>query len=231
MPKQLQLRHVARWYDTDRIRRRRVGILTLLLASVMMLSGCMEALQSGAVLNPAPPAPWPTLPSLPTERPAATGLAPTITGSNSPDPATAAPTLVPTYPPTPVPPRPEPTFPPLSLPTPEPLTNEARWRAQQIDRQPFSRPLVFRTTGSELWWYDPLHQQHVILGRITGDFLGQASFTLRGQGMQAIEVPYQVGVSYGLTALSPALVERIRAAGFHDWIETYVFQSNAITQR
>ncbi|MFV9503155.1 MAG: hypothetical protein AB4911_01175 [Oscillochloridaceae bacterium umkhey_bin13] len=191
----------------------------------------MEALQSGAVPDPAPPAPRPTLPSVPTERPAATGMAPTMTGSNAPDPATAAPTQVPTYVPTPVTPPPNPTFPPLSLPTPEPLTNEARWRAQQIDRQPFASPLVFRTTGSELWWYDPLQQQHVILGRIAGDFLGQASFTLRGQGIQALEVPYQVGVGYGLTALSPALNERIRAAGFGDWIETYVFQNEAVTPR
>lgn len=193
----------------------------------------MEALQTGEVPATAPPAPLitATVPSFPTELPAATGPAPTMPGSHAPDPATAIPLLTPTSLPPMVPTLPSTSLPPLTLPTPEPLTSEARWRAQQIDRNPFEAPRAFATTGSELWWYDPLHQQHVILGRINGTFLGQATFTLRGQGMDALEVPYQVGVGYGLTALSPALTERIRAAGFGAWIETYVFQSGAITPR
>jgi hypothetical protein len=96
----------------------------------------------------------------------------------------------------------------------------------------FGELAPFYTSGSELWWYDPLNQQHVILGRITGDFVAQAQFLLHGQGVEALEVPYQVNVGYGLTALSPALLERIRAAGYEsDWIETYVFLTPNVLPR
>jgi hypothetical protein len=125
-------------------------------------------------------------------------------------------------------PSPEATF---VLPTPLPLTNEQRWRAQQINRIIFERQRSYTTASSELWWYDPINQQHVILGTFNGDFLAQAQFTLRGQGIEALEVPYQVNVSYGLTALSPALVERINAAGGKDWIETYVFVTPNVAPR
>jgi hypothetical protein len=103
---------------------------------------------------------------------------------------------------------------------------------QQQDRVLFGGLAPFYTNGSELWWYDPLNQQHVILGRITGDFVAQAQFVLRGQGVQALEVPYQVNLSYGLTALSPALLERIRAVGYEsEWIETYVFLTPNVLPR
>lgn len=123
------------------------------------------------------------------------------------------------------------TFPTLSLPTPEQLSPEQRWRTQQHDRRPFEGPRPYYTPGSELWWYDPINQQSVILGRITGDFQGQAEFVLNGQGVPALEVPYQVNMSYGLTALSPVLLERIAAAGYTEWIETYVFLTPDVTPR
>ncbi|NTU77852.1 MAG: hypothetical protein HGA45_00370 [Chloroflexales bacterium] len=158
-------------------------------------------------------------------------MSPTLPGSFAPDPATAAPTVPPTAPPT-APLTIAPTssvvtgpapLPTLALPTPPALTPEERWRAQQIDRRLFEAFRPYYTAGSELWWYDPTNQQSVILGRITGDFTAQAEFTLRGQGVQALEVPYQVNGGYGLTALSPAVLDRIRAAGYSEWIETYVF--------
>jgi hypothetical protein len=209
----------------------------------MLLSSCMEALQSERPLDAAPPAPLSPTALAPTRDPEV-GLAPTRPGNLAPDPATAAPTLptppvVPTLTVTPVAPV-APTLPPaatseplppLQLPTAPLISHEDRWRLQQIDRQPFAMPLPFTTKGSELWWFDPLNQQAVILGRINGDFLAQAQFTLRGQGVQALEVPYQVNVSYGLTSLSPALLERIRLAGYQDWIETYVFLTPDITPR
>jgi hypothetical protein len=117
------------------------------------------------------------------------------------------------------------------LPTPAALSNEERWRAQQIDRTPFEGPRPYYTSGSELWWYDPVNQQNVILGRITGDFQGQAEFVLRGQGVVALEVPYQVNLGYGLTALSPVLLDRISAAGYSEWIETYVFLTPNVAPR
>lgn len=194
----------------------------------------MEALQS----SPGPELPRPAALATATvgataPAPAAGSTSPTLPGSYAPDPATTTPTLAPTAPPPPPPateaPSPPaateapPLLPTLSLPSPVALTNEERWRAQQIERRPFEAPRPYYTPGSELWWYDPINQQHVILGRLTGEFQGQAEFTLRGQGVSALEVPYQLNQSYGLTALSPVLLERIRAAGYADWIETYVF--------
>ncbi len=207
--------------------------MLVLVSATVMLSGCMEALQTA----PSPELPRPAALATPTARatppaPAAESTSPTLLGSYAPDPATTTPTLAPTEPPTaPAPAEAPQPLPTLSLPTAAPLTNEERWRAQQIGRRPFEAPRPYFTTGSELWWYDPLNQQHVILGRLTGDFQGQAEFTLRGQGVSALEVPYQVNQSYGLTALSPALVDRIRAAGYGDWIETYVFLTPAVTPR
>lgn len=216
------------------MRRSRLGSAVVLLWVVTMLSGCMEALQStsgGPVARPAAP-PSPTRP-VATEAPVAGSMSPTVPGSYAPDPATAAPTVAPTALPglPPAATAAPPPLPTLTLPTPTVATNEERWRAQQIARSPFEGPRPFYTTGSELWWYDPVNQQSVILGRITGEFQGQAEFTLRGQGVAALEVPYQVNVSYGLTALSPVLLERIRAAGYTEWIETYVFLTPDVIAR
>lgn len=108
------------------------------------------------------------------------------------------------------------------------LTPEERWRTQQLNRTPFESPRPYTTTGSELWWYDPINQQHIILGSFSGTFTAQARFTLRGQGVPALEVPYQVNVSYGLTAISSALEQRIKAAGYDEWIETYVFVTSNV---
>lgn len=205
----------------------------------MILSGCMEELRTGQAPVSAPSArPQATQQRPPAAAPATRQPAP---GSMAPDPATAAPsttavtaaTTAATTTTTAATARPAATsLPPLTLPTTATRSNEERWREQQQDRQVFDGLLGFATTGSELWWFDPVNQQHVILGRLTGDFVAQAQFQLRGQGVQALEVPYQVNVSYGLTALSPSLVGRIAAAGYaSDWIETYVFLSPDVTPR
>jgi hypothetical protein len=115
--------------------------------------------------------------------------------------------------------------------TPEQLTNEQRWRLQQQNRNVFEAPRTFITSGSELWWYDPVQQQSVILGNFSGPFEAQARFTLRGQGVSALEVPYQINQRYGLTAISPALIERIQAAGYGEWIETYVIEGPNVQAR
>lgn len=137
--------------------------------------------------------------------------------------ATPTNTPFPTTPPTPIATIPAPTFPVL--------TNEERWRRQQGDRQVFDTPQPYTTSGSELWWYDPVNQQHIILGSFAGDFEATATFTLRGQGIAALEVIYHVNQSYGLTAISSALVDRINAAGYGDTIETYVFLTPDIQPR
>jgi hypothetical protein len=116
-------------------------------------------------------------------------------------------------------------------PTPEQLTNEERWRRQQQNRNVFEAPQAFYTSGSELWWYDPVQQQSVILGTFSGPFEAQARFTLRGLGVSALEVPYKINERYGLTAISPALIERIRAAGYDEWIETYIIEGPNVRPR
>ncbi len=105
------------------------------------------------------------------------------------------------------------------------LSNEERWRRQQVDRQPFESMQNYYTNGSELWWYDPINQQHLIVGTFDGSFVAQARFVLRDQGVTALEVPYQINQSYGVTAISPAIIERMRVAGYTEWVETYVIET------
>jgi hypothetical protein len=119
----------------------------------------------------------------------------------------------------------------LILPTPRPLSNLERWRAQQENREVFASLRTYTTPGSELWWYDPVNQQHVILGTFSGTFTAQAEFTLANRDVSALEVPYQVNSMYGLTSLSPAFVQRIREAGYTDWIETYVINDERVQPR
>jgi hypothetical protein len=204
-----------------------VRYLVSLTVVAMSLSGCMSTLQTSGSAGNVPPRPLATATSVP--EPQATAVAmpsPMAPGSLAPDPATSTPPIDDVSPTA----LPAPTIaatnalPPLSLPTAPALSIEERWRAQQQDRVIFEQLTAYTTSSSELWWYDPVNQQHVILGRVTGDFSAQARFIVRAQGVEALEVPYQVNISYGLTALSPALVERIRASGYaSDWIEAYVF--------
>jgi hypothetical protein len=219
-----------------------------LALTTVLLAGCMEALQSGSGPATSPPSALPSstpntvtvdvtpsitttvqvdvstivipdatrVVSTPTE-PAALAITDTPAAVNTS--ITVVETIVPT---------PEATF---ALPTPVQQTNEERWRAQQLNRTIIDPRQVYATSSSELWWYDPVNQQHVILGTFSGEFIVQARFALRGQGVEAFEVPYQVNQSYGLTALSPAIVARIVAAGNMEWIETYVFVTPNITPR
>jgi hypothetical protein len=218
--------------------RRRLWTVLVLVCIVPLLTGCMEALQTGQHVNVSPPAVSSSPTLVATVPPPTIGqMNPTLPGSLASDPATAAPTQEPTQALTPslaststATTHVEP-LPPLALFTPTPFTNESRWRDQQIGRHTFEPLRHYGTASSELWWYDPINQQSVILGRITGDFSAQAEFTLRGQGVPALEVPYQVNLSYGLTALSPALLDRIRAAGYSAWIETYVFLTPSVNRR
>jgi hypothetical protein len=121
----------------------------------------------------------------------------------------------------------------IVLPTPPTLNPQDRWREQQYNRVAFETLKPYQTTGSNLWWYDPINQQHVSLGSFSGDFLVQATFTLtlNGAPVEALEVPYQVNQSYGLQTLSPALLDRIKAAGYGEWIDTYVIHTPAVSQQ
>jgi hypothetical protein len=148
------------------------------------------------------------------------------------DPAPSVPQ--PTTPPEPIATSIPPTVAPLPTIVPPQLgqqTNEERWRAQQLNRTVFDPRRTFSTTGSDLLWYDPVNQQAVVLGSFAGTFEAQASFGFRGQnGAEALEIAYPVNQRY-ITGISPALVERIRNAGYNEWIETFVLISPAVSAR
>lgn len=225
---------MSSFYDTVRGQRyaKRLGIISVGMLLLLICSGCMQELSTPGSASPAAtPLPTATIgatatsgvtpqAALPTEIPELATLAPTPPTPTTQPSATPLPSpMIPT----------STSLPTLVVPTSPPLSNEARWRAQQLNREVFSAPQAVTTTGSELWWYDPVNQQHVVLGSFRGDFLAQAQFIVRGIGVEALEVPYQVNISYGLTAISPALLARIKAAGYDAWIETYVLRSPNIT--
>lgn len=193
---------------------------------VVALSGCLSTLPTTMDVNGPLPATLPPLaqtlratigptnlvPAQETAVPASTMTATAAIIVATPPPATVVPptpTLVPA--------------PTLVLPTLPVLSNEERWRLQQLNRQIFPEPRLYTTKRSELYWYDPVNQQSVLIGIINGEFMAQATFTFRENNQLSLEVPYHINHSYGLSSLSPALIERIRTAGYDEWIETFVF--------
>jgi len=110
--------------------------------------------------------------------------------------------------------------------TQAPETNEQRWRAQEQDRKVNDPPRIYvaRSTVT-LWWYDPLIGQSVPIGTISGEFPAQAEFTLRGAQQAALEVPYRINNDFGLTAISEAVRERMKAAGYTQSVEAYVLRT------
>ncbi len=220
--KPLRLIPVANRSTASLVCGRTVRSAILLCSVVLLLSGCMEALQQTE--RPVIVAPPSALSASQAYAEAQTASTSTVQSNLAPDPATAEPSasapvgMATNMPLTAT----TTTLPPLQLPTVTPMSHQERWRLQQIERTPLPELRPFTTTGSDLWWFDPINQQAVILGRISGTFLVQATFTLKDQQRLAYEVPYQVNQSYGLTAISPILIKRIEAAGYQDWIETYV---------
>ena len=77
-----------------------------------------------------------------------------------------------------------------------------------------------------LWWYDPLTNQSVPIGTISGEFPVQAEFILRGAQQAALEVPYRINADFGLTAISEAVWERMKAAGYSQSVEAYVLRTD-----
>lgn len=185
---------------------RRLSRLTIIML-LLSLTACMTELQTGGVDGVPGSSSF--------SRSAQT---PSLTPSLTPDanalvPSVMAPTTISATP-----------FDPLVVATVESIPVADRWRMQQSDRLVFDSMRYFMASSTQLWWYDPISQQYLIVGLLSGQFQVQAQFRLAGQEVTALEVPYEVNVSYGLTALSPALLERIAAVGYESgWIETYVF--------
>lgn len=118
------------------------------------------------------------------------------------------------------------------LPTEAPQTSEQRWRAQQIDRVVFEGQRIYTASQPvSLLWYDPATGQSLEIGSLIGDFPAQAQFTFRGTGQPALEVPYRINTDFGLTAISAAVRERMRAAGYTESVEAYIAQTEAISAK
>ena len=117
----------------------------------------------------------------------------------------------------------------ITVPTPTPQSNEQRWRAQQIDRHVFDPKRIYIATSPvTLLWYDPVASQTLEIGTLLGEFTVQAEFTFRPRDVAALEVPYRINQDYGLTSISPAVEQRMEAAGFTESVEAFVLESDAI---
>ena len=107
-----------------------------------------------------------------------------------------------------------------------PATNEERWRAQEQDRKVNDPPRIYvAKSPATLWWFDPLTSQSVPIGTLSGEFPVQAEFVLRSTQQAALEVPYRINNDFGLTAISEAVRERMKAAGYSQSVEAYVLRS------
>lgn len=110
-----------------------------------------------------------------------------------------------------------------------PATSQERWRAQQKDRKVNDPKRIYIAKSSTtLWWYDPITSQSLPIGTISGEFPVQAEFTLRSMQQVALEVPYRINNDFGLTAISEAVRERMRAAGYSQSVEAYVLRTDDI---
>lgn len=131
--------------------------------------------------------------------------------------------------------------PPPPVASPEPTVNptfedvavlpsvQDRWRYVQVERNVLPTVQTYRTTGSEiLWWYDPVFGRTIKLGEIQGSFPVQATFRFRGQEAEALEIPYQVNQSFGIT-LPQAVLNQMQQAGVGEWAEAFVYVDSDIS--
>lgn len=203
--------------------------------AVLVVTGCGQPLQisptavSGATQTSITPRPTnATTPSIATSVPAGaeTALAAQELPTDQSQPTASPPTVVSSTPGLSISPTPA----VLVIPqTAVPMSNEQRWRAQQLRRQTIEPPRTYLAQGAvPLLWFDPMTGQMLEIGSLIGSFNVQATFSLRGSNLAALEVPYRINVDYGLTAISDALRERMKSAGYTESVEAYVVQTESV---
>lgn len=204
-----------------------------LALTVLLLAGCGQPLQ----LNP-PGAQRTARPAGASAQPASTAIALPIDSTNQASAATAGPpqtgsTATFSDQPTPTVTNRTPAPSVVVIPrTAVPLTNEQRWRAQQLERQSFTPERLYIANESvQLLWYDPMTSQVLEIGTIRGEFPAQAQFVLQSNRQPALEVRYQINTDFGLTAISEAVRERMRAAGYTDSVEAYIERTDGIVPK
>ena len=198
------------------------------LLIVLLLAGCGQPLQISTPSQTQPRA---------TRSPEVIG-SPSVPANGVPsaaplDQATAEPAatpseLAPSEPPVVLGPTSAGLPPVVIVPQPQaPETTEQRWRARQQDRTVNDPARTFVALSPvTLWWYDPVASQSVPIGTIGGEFPVQAEFILRGEQLPALEVAYVINHDFGLTAISEAVRERMRAAGYSQSVEAYVLRTD-----
>ncbi len=228
------------------MRRGQIVVVTM-LGACLTLAGCGQALVGIEGGSGAPQTVGSATPGVPGDAPAASAI------ETIPVPSVAT-SIVASEPESSVPPvdnpNPEPVAeaslapaPPAPEPTPEPTIDPAfsnvrlpgaedRWRYVQVERTPLGAVQTYNSASREiLWWYDPRLGRPVKLGEVQGDFPVQATFRFRGQEVDAVEVPYQINSSFGIS-LPAATVDQIRQAGYTgDWIEAFIYQDGDIQAR
>jgi hypothetical protein len=203
---------------------------------VVVVAGCGQPLQINTPSSPrttraaGPPTASPAIEATP-----ATADAGTVPTANQPIEATQAAPATPTVSAAPTIPAPIPPATPAVVVIPQtaiPLNNEQRWRAQQIDRQPFDQQrLYIANTDVALLWYDPMTGQSLEIGTIRGEFPAQAQFILRNDRHPALEVPYRINQDFGLTAISEAVRARMKTAGYTESVEAYIERTEAVVPK
>lgn len=118
----------------------------------------------------------------------------------------------------------------IIVPTGTALSGQDIWLNQQSGRQDFAEPRSFRAMSpTALLWFDPTTGQRLTIGQLVGEFTATAEFKLKAQAdAPALAVPYEIDTDYGLTAISPAVRERMFAAGFTERVEAFLLVSDSI---
>ncbi len=137
-----------------------------------------------------------------------------------PPPVAAAPPTTPTV---------NPALANVQLPVPADLGE--RWRQMQEERTVFEGHRTFVSTGSHtVWWFDPIFGQFLPLGEVQGAFTVQARFRLKGQWIEALELPYHVNQQYNID-IPPVILERMRNAGVGEWTEVFVYRTRDMNEK
>ena len=110
-------------------------------------------------------------------------------------------------------------------------TGDERWAAFVRDRVAFDVPQRMTTLApSPLLWLDPRNGQVLEIGMLNGSFAATARMVLTSDTHEAYEVEYTINQDYGLTAISDAIVMRMRDAGYTASVRAFVVASDTVVQ-
>ena len=110
-------------------------------------------------------------------------------------------------------------------------TGDERWATFVSDRVAFDSPQRMVTLApSQLLWLDPRNGQVLEIGLLNGGFVATARMVLTSDKHEAYEVEYTINQDYGLTAISDAIVMRMRDAGYAASVRAFVMASDTVIQ-